>query len=719
MLTPQTRIAGTLTKIVFQRDGFVIGRIDSPSGGNISVKGDLAAPQIGMEYEFAGRIEQSKWGATFCFSEYRSILPTDSRAVESYLIENCMFVGPAVARRLTDEYGEAVLTTCKTQPDAVAAKIKGITPDRAGIIAKLLLKNEQYEQVQIGLKEICTGAKISKRAVTQIIRAWGLGSVDKIRSNPYRLTEFAGIGFRKADLVARNLDYDLESPYRVRAGILYVLDQAASGAGHCYLPATEFFAAAQEVLAVKHTLLVEVAQQMLAGNELAGEPVDAPAWIAISKLYAQEVAIAAKIQKMLATAPRTISLDQEKMQGLADDQIAAVEDLLSSRIAILTGAPGTGKSHLVSTLIQMFANANIALAAPTGKAAARMAELCERSARTIHSLLEPQVTKVDDKLHFQFQRNADKPLDCSVLIVDEASMLDVSLAARLFAAIRPATRVLLVGDIDQLSPVGPGDVLRDLIAAGVPTATLTTIKRQNAGLIVRNCHAIRDRREIAINNDRDSDFYFIENDDPGEIARLIVELHSTIAEQFEIDPIRDIQVISPRREKSHIACSELNETLQASLNPLAQIDADRKPGFLRGDKVIQTRNDYEKGIINGDIGYVYRIVNEHKLIEVDFVAPERHVTLPLFQNDLRLGYALTVHKYQGSEAPAVIFPIHKCFGKLILQRNLVYTAISRAQRCIVVVGQVAELKAACRREKAAGRYTHLQRLLQAGSINLI
>lgn len=710
MSTPQAKIAGTLTKIVFQRDGFVIGRIDNPSGGNISVKGDLAMPQIGMNYEFAGRIEQSKWGPTFCFSEYHAVLPTDSHAVENYLIENCMFIGPTVARRLTDEYGEAVLTTCKTQPPAVAAKIKGITLDRAARIAKLLLDNEQYEHVQIGLKEICAGAKIPKRAVTQIIKTWGLSSVEKIKENPYRLTMFAGIGFLKADLVARNLGYDLQSPARIRAGVLYVLEQAASGAGHCYLPATEFFAAAQAVLTVDQVLLTEVARRMLADDELAGNPADAPAWIALSKLYLQEQAIAAKVQKMASTALRAVEQDQKKIQGLADDQIAAARKLLSSRIAILTGAPGTGKSHLISSLIQIFSGENIELAAPTGKAAARMAELCERSARTIHSLLEPQVSVIDGKPQFCFQRNASKKLDCSVLIIDEASMLDVSLAASLFAAIQPSTRVLLVGDTDQLPPVGPGNVLRDMIAAGVPTATLTTIKRQDAGLIVRNCHAIRDQREIVINNRHDSDFYFIENDDPTEIARLIVKLHGTIAEQFEIDPVRDIQVISPRREKSPIACAELNETLQAALNPARRLAEWSKSAYLPHDKVIQTRNDYDKGVINGDIGYIHRIYD--KLLEVDFVAPARRVSFDRYNNDLRLGYALTVHKYQGSEAPAVIFPIHKCFGSLILQRNLVYTAISRAQRCIVVVGQVAELRAACRQNKSAGRYTHLARLLQ-------
>jgi len=392
--------------------------------------------------------------------------------------------------------------------------------------------------------------------------------------------------------------------------------------------------------------------------------------------------------------------------SLFPDQQAALDRATESHVFILTGAPGTGKTYTIRQIIAAFPGKTIRLAAPTGKAARRMYELTGTPAQTIHKLLEPE--KTDDG--FAFTRNESNPVNADIIIIDETSMIDVRLAASLLRAVKPNTRVIFVGDSYQLPPVGPGNVLKDMIDAGLPSVELTTIKRQDAGLIVRNCHHVKNGEDIEIENANGSDFFFLGQVSESKIQKTILDLVARrLPERYGFDPLRDIQIISPLREKTILSCKALNTEAQARLNPAPVIE---KSAFKSGDKIIQTKNDYKEGIINGDIGYVTDIDMSEKAVSVEFDNPTRIVTLPLYANNLELAYAVTCHKYQGSEAPAIILPIHPAFGSFLMQRNWLYTAISRAQRLCVIVGHRDEVRKIIGRNQQHKRFTNLGRFLK-------
>jgi len=375
----------------------------------------------------------------------------------------------------------------------------------------------------------------------------------------------------------------------------------------------------------------------------------------------------------------------------------------------MTGAPGTGKTFTIKRIISSFPKARIALAAPTGKAAKRIYEQSGMEAKTIHKLLEPQ--KSGDK--FIFSRGAGNPVPADLVVLDEVSMVDVPLMARLLDALAPGTRLILVGDTYQLPPVGAGNVLKDAIASEIiPTTELTIIKRQDEGLIIRNCHRIKNGQDIEVDNAAGSDFFFLQRESEEEIRETLLDLVSRrLPESYKADALRDIQVITPLREKTGLSCKALNAEFQKRLNPNPEVEKCR---FRVRDKVIQNRNEYEKDIINGDIGYVRGIEPRSRTITVAFENPERVVDLPLYENDLDLAYAVTCHKYQGSEAPIIVIPIHRSFSPMLMQRNWLYTAVSRAKRVCVLVGQRDEAPRIIARNQQQKRFTRLKEFLRAG-----
>ena len=398
------------------------------------------------------------------------------------------------------------------------------------------------------------------------------------------------------------------------------------------------------------------------------------------------------------------------VDGLADDQAAALLKLWKAHVGVITGAPGTGKTHLIRRVLSslLTPGERVAMAAPTGKAAKRMMEQTGVEATTIHRLLEPQIVRGK----FYFNRNSENPLEYDVVVLDESSMIDVSLMASFIDALPLRTRLLIIGDTNQLPSVGAGNVLQDTIASGViETAELTTIKRQDAGLIIRNCHAIRDGRNITIDNEGSNDFFWDEWHDVEDIATAVVDLVARrLPGHKGFNPIRDIQVITPRANKHDLSAPELNKRLQAVLNPNKPAENAR---FAVGDKVLQTKNDYSLGIYNGDVGIMTDIDTKAKTYTVIFESPEREVVIEWKRAELDLGYAVTIHKAQGSEWPAVVIPVHPSMG-FILQRNLLYTAISRAREMCVCVGQSAEVPKIINRQAQSRRHTHLERLLRNG-----
>jgi exodeoxyribonuclease V alpha subunit len=692
------QLQGVLSTIKFHQANFLIGVLDDGT----TVKGSMLSPQVGLEYTFRGRREQHpRWGEQFAFTDYRASYPTDLAAIQCYLVDNCKWIGPEIGKRLVTTYGKETLAVCKADPDRVASEISGITPRRAKEIAAMLRNNEANENLQIALKDLLGGTKVNRRAVNQILEKWGQDAPARIRENPYALIEaIDGIGFLTADEVARKIGYDFSGAPRIRAGVIHTLKEQAFGQGHTCLPKAKLLAEAEKILA----LPPERIGSELGPLEKDGLVVAVDSFVYLKSYHDDEKLIAEKLKVL---ARQTLPPGQPDFEGLADDQKEALSKAVSSGVFILTGAPGTGKTYTIKRIISSFPEARVALAAPTGKAAKRVYEQSGRLALTIHKLLEPQ--KVGR--NFVFTRDAENPLEADLIVLDEVSMVDTPLMARFLEAVAPGTRLILVGDTYQLPSVSPGNILKDLIASGaIPSTELTIIKRQDEGLIIRNCHRIKNGEDIELGNSTARDFFVLKRDGEEEIRETILELVSRrFPESYHADPLKEVQVITPLREKTALSCKALNEEFQRRINPKPKLDGVR---FKVGDKVIQTRNQYDLDIINGDIGYVRDIDGRDRTITVAFENPERVVQVPLHQNDLELAYAITCHKFQGSEARIIVVPVHRSFGPLIMQRQWLYTAVSRAREVCVLVGQREEIPKIIQRNAPQRRHTRLKEMLR-------
>jgi exodeoxyribonuclease V alpha subunit len=692
------QLQGVLSTIKFHQANFLIGVLDDGT----TVKGNMLSPQVGLEYTFRGRRERHpRWGEQFAFTDYRVSYPTDLDAIRSYLMENCKWIGPEISRRLVNAYGKETLAVCKADPGRVAIEIPGITLRRAQEIAAMLRNNEANENLQLALKDLLGGTKVTRRALNQILEKWGQDAPALIRENPYALIEaIDGIGFLTADDVARKIGYDFSGAPRIRAGVIHTLKEQAFGQGHTCLPRAKLLAEAEAILAVPSERIAAE----LGPLEKDGLVVSVDGFVYLKSYHDDEKLIAEKL-KILAR--QTLPPGQPDFEGLAGDQKEALSNAVASGVFILTGAPGTGKTFTIKRIIGSFPEARVALAAPTGKAAKRIYEQSGRLAVTIHKLLEPQM--VGDR--FVFTRNAENPIEADLIVLDEVSMVDTPLMARFLEAVAPGTRLILVGDTYQLPSVGPGNILKDLIASGaIPSTELTIIKRQDEGLIIRNCHRIKNGQDIELGNSTARDFFFLKREDEEALQETILDLVSRrFPESYKADPLKEVQVITPLREKTALSCKALNDLFQQRLNPSPKIDGVR---FKVGDKVIQTKNQYDLDIINGDIGYIRDIDVRERTITVAFENPERVVQLPLHQNDLELAYAITCHKFQGSEARIIVVPIHRSFGPLIMQRQWLYTAVSRAREVCVLVGQREEIPKIIQRNAPQHRHTRLRELVR-------
>ena len=690
------RIQGYLNTIIFHKDTFLIARLDN----GITIKGDMMIPQIALRYFFDGKwVTDPKYGKQFQFSGYQIQYPTQKTAIESYLSENCPGIGPAIACNLTDRFGADTLKILREDPKR-AVDVKGMTPAILSGAADFLLKNESNEKLNLELKDLLSGTGVSKRAINFIMVKLGADAPVLIRENPYRLIgDIRGVGFLTADRVALKIGYARDGEFRVKAGILYVLGDWATQNGHTRLPESVLLEEAADIMDLDAQTVSDHTPAMIQ----AGGVVLLNGFYYLKKLYEAEKLVAEKLKSL--SEGSFCKAGHPDYEGLADDQKEALAQAVSNGVFILTGAPGTGKSYLVKRMVDAFvaSDSTVVLAAPTGKAAKRMVELSGYGASTIHKLLEP--TMMDGK--FYFAKDDQNPLEVDVILLDEVSMIDIRLMSSLLKAVKLGTRLIFIGDVYQLPAVGPGNVLNDLIACGrIACAELTEIKRQDAGYIVRNCHAIKNGSNIDYPG-HGHDFVFIERLTDERIAETICHLikEGNFDNKLDrkTDRLRDIQIVTPLRRNTKLGCNQLNETLQELF--LGPAPKDYK-SFLRvGDKVIQTKNDYKFGITNGDIGYVLSIVKGEITVKFDYI--EEQIILPLFENDLQLAYAITCHKFQGSEAPVVIIPIHRSAGPLIMQRNWLYTAISRAKQLCILVGQSDQIPKIIWRQTQRKRYTGL------------
>jgi len=700
-------VKGHITRVAFHGNGFLIATLE----GGETVKGQMLEVQDGVAHTFRGRWEEdAKWGKQFHFESYETELPRDTVGIERYLMQNARWVGPEIARRLTEAYGEDTLQFCKEDPERVAKEINGLSRKRADEVAEMLRRNEALEQVTVKVESLVASAGLSRSVVNRIIKLYREEAPEVIKANPYRLIdEVHGVGFLSADRLAIGVGFDREGAERCAAALVHVLKEGASGHGDVFLPEADAMGRARDLTGVGAEALAGGLRAAVEDDKVVQE--NGALWLA--KLHADELYVATKMRALLSAKPRGKRALVPVLDGLQEDQVAAAQGAARSQVAIVTGAPGVGKTWLVARLVTMYQGAKlrVALCAPTGKASKRMMEQLEAAgvagarASTVHSLLGPH----EENGKFVFEHGETFPLNADVVIVDETSMVDVSLMADLLRAVAPGTRLVLVGDTNQLASVGPGRVLGDLIDSGaVPSFELTKIKRQDPGRIVTNCHLMKAGRDCVFENLSADDMHFLERSDPLEVRQTICELveHRLPAQGF--DPMRDIQVMSPLREKTDLSCKAFNEVLQRSLNPSPEVPKCR---FKVGDKVMQTRNAVidDHPVVNGDIGYAKEITKKH--ITVAFESPDRYVRIPRRGNNLQLAYAYTIHKAQGSEMRAVVIPIHRCFGSRMMQRNLVYTAISRAKELCILVGERSALSAAIRRNHHERRMSRLVELL--------
>jgi exodeoxyribonuclease V alpha subunit len=646
----------------------------------------------------------ARHGWQFAVERVRILEPVSDAAVKAYL-ETVKHVGPRAAALLVERYGAGeVLGALDRDPERVLRGVPGIGAARLGGAVRSWRDGQELRELRLFLDTHGVDAASAGR----IARHFGAGSIARLQREPYAICELDGIGFATADALARALDTPLDAPDRLAAGVMHALDQA-QGDGHCHLPRAELAQRAARLLGGGAEDAVADAIDVLAAR---GRVVaDDAGRVAEARLHAVEERLAAHVRTLLESEPALELGEAERPADGAfvpsDDQWRGVMQALEQRISILTGGPGTGKSATMRALVDLLKTAKhrARLCAPTGKAARRLSELTGADATTIHRLLEWAPD-------WGFTRDRSHPIEgCDVLIVDEASMLSVHLAEALLAAVGPRTHVLLVGDVDQLAPVGPGRVLEDLLAARVPSTRLTEVFRQAArSLIVRAAHAINagELPEPVAGPDDARDFFLIARDGPLAIFDEVCELAATrLPAHYGLDPAADVQVLAPMH-KGPLGIDALNSELRARLNPGG---APISGSALRvGDKVMQTRNSYEHDLFNGERGVLLH--HDPDRDRILFAGEDgRRVSLPSDALDtLKLAYAATVHKAQGSQARAIVVPVYRGHH-IMLTRNLIYTAVTRAQEVCVVVGERAALATAVRRADARLRYTRLQELV--------
>ena len=641
--------------------------------------------------------------------------PTSIEGIEKYLGSGMIRgIGPVYAKKLVRAFGEKVFDTIEAEPERLR-EVTGIGPVRAKRITEAWAEQKVVREIMVFLHEHGVG---TARAV-RIYKTYGVDAVQVMTENPYRLArDIRGIGFKTADAIAMKLGIDKTAMIRVRAGISFALTEAMDE-GHCGLPTEELTPLATELLEVPQELIRTALDLELSEGTVIADRVGETPCVFLAGLHRAERSIAERLLRLANGRLPWPSIDPDKALPwveqrsgleLAESQRTAIRLALISKVLVITGGPGVGKTTIVKSILRILSakGVKLLLCAPTGRAAKRMTEATGFEAKTIHRLLE-----VDPK-GGGFKRDTDNPIDCDLLVVDEASMVDVILMQALMKAVPDSSALLIVGDIDQLPSVGPGQVLADVIASGaVPVVRLTEVFRQAAASrIIVSAHRINQGLMPDLGKpDEDSDFYFVRADDPETaVARILELVKSRIPKRFGLDPIRDIQVLCPMN-RGGVGARSLNIELQAALNPAGERKVERFGWtFAPGDKVMQIENDYDKEVYNGDIGYIDEVDPDAGELNVGFDG--RSVTYGFGELDTLVpAYAATIHKSQGSEYAAVVIPIMTQHYAM-LQRNLLYTGITRGKRLVVLVGQKKAVAIAVRNVTGRRRWSKLDEWLQ-------
>lgn len=720
------KLRGVVERITYQNpeNGYTVLKCAVKNYNDlVTVVGNLLDVNVGSVLLIDGNWKvDSKYGKQFLAETWEETLPATVFGIEKYLGSGLIKgVGPKFARRIVERFGTDTIEVIEVEISRLR-EVEGIGEKRIRQIHESWERQKEIKNVMLFLQD----HGVSTSFAAKIYRQYGNESIDKMKENPFRLADdIWGIGFKTADGIAEKLGFGKDTFVRLRSGIMYTLSSLADE-GHVYARKSQLIQKATELLEAEESCIVMTLDQMIADKDLICERLDMDC-IYLPPFYHAETGVAGKLKKLadtpagdrlwslLAEARRKtgnqeLSIDvgkiQEKIHVEYDEiQADAIRKAAVSKVMVLTGGPGTGKTTTIQGIIAAYRSfgLKILLAAPTGRAAKRMTEATGLEAKTIHRLLECKPPE-------GYQKNEEQPLEGDVLIVDECSMIDIVLMNSLLKAIPPGMRLVLVGDIDQLPSVGAGNVLRDIIDSGVfPVIRLTRIFRQaQASRIVMNAHKINEGKMPDISNGKDTDFFFVAKEDPEEAVREIVKLVKNNLSRYYHTPPTQIQVLTPM-QKGVVGATNLNMALQEALNP--QGEGLRRSGFVfrANDKVMQIRNNYDKEVFNGDMGIIESVDLQDRSLKVNF--DQRSITYDSTELDeLVHAYATTIHKAQGSEYPIVVMPV-LMNHYVMLQRNLIYTGITRAKKILVIVGTKKALSYAVRHVTVTERNTLLKERL--------
>ena len=719
-------LRGTLERVVFhnEENGWSVLRMRVQSKADpVTVVGAMPSPQPGIGMTVTGTwVVDARWGRQFKMESYETLLPATVEGIKHYLGSGLIKgIGKTLAGRIVEAFGEDTLEVLDNDPDRLT-QVKGITVRKVSDIKLAWAEHRGIRDLIMFLQP----HGVSTSYAVRIFRHYGADALEVVRENPYRLAmDIHGIGFVTADQVAMKLGFAPDSDLRAEAGLLFVLGKLTDD-GHVFFPYEDLVHRTADELGVETALVRSavtalVREERLVIDDLENNDEEAFQAVYLARLHHYESSIAHYLRRILHSPKSSRFIEPEKtLQGvlsmlpldLAEEQVEAARAALGVKVLVVTGGPGTGKTTVINAIIRLFeqVKAKVLLAAPTGRAAKRMAEASEREAKTIHRLLEYS-PKEDG-----FARNENNPLACGLLVIDEASMLDTMLMYHLLKAVPLGATVVFVGDVNQLPSVGPGNVLGDIIDSdSVAVVRLTEVFRQAAASeIILNAHRINQGEVPPLQSTKDvlSDFYFIRQEDPERAADMIVDLvKNHIPRRFKLDPVDEVQVLTPMH-KGAAGVTELNSRLQTALNPGKSGLKRGERSYLLGDKVMQVRNNYDKDVFNGDMGRICYVNAEEKELTVRF--DDKNVLYARDELDeIVPAYAISVHKSQGSEYPAVVMPVLSQHY-IMLQRNLVYTGITRGKRLVVLVGAPRAMGMAVSNNKTRKRHTWLAKRLAEG-----